>query len=193
MLNGNEITSVPQPNEDTRPMLLDLHVLLTDRIPSGWVEQCLDSIDTAVMCAPFGVQLHLADEVIGDEFAARRTAYGKGVAPWVAQVDVDDWLAGDVLCQVWPAMQAGTAVLTKAMQIDITAKTRCVSAVGFGVYPRALLDRVDWSNARGACCVKCELYRLAGPHQSVDSIGITRRVGYRSLQTQALEKRHAVG
>ena len=187
--------TVPEPIEDPRPYLLDIHVLDSDRLPDTWFEQCMDSIFASAREAPFRTEVHWCDEVVGDEFAARKAAYAQGSAPYVAKVDMDDWIAIDTLPSIADALMSGSnVVITDAIHIFINEGNRRIRGQGgFRAFKRELLDRIDWSNADNACCVDCAMGRIAGKPEQVHSIGLYRRRGYNSLATQQRRAQHAVG
>lgn len=197
MQERGEVRTWPDPIEDDRPRVLDLHMLVTERVPFGWLDACLDSLDLAFMRAPFGVCFYLGDEIVGDEWTARRRAYAAGSAAWVAHVDAGDWLAPDALAALWPAMQDDVdLVQSAAMRHDAVTGARTHTLRGLAVCRRILLDRVDWSNAAAVCCVQAALANAAGARRAnVTNIGLHRRAGHLGLGCRACESRNdnAVG
>lgn len=193
------ISSVPYPGEDPRPYLLDLHVLMSDRLPEAWFDQCMESIFHAEGRAGYRTEILLENEVIGDEWAARKGVIQEGSAKYVGYVDMDDWLSQDALAILEAPMLAGAeSIITAGVGFDIGKNNaRTILSNGLRVFRRDMLDRVDWTNAAGRCCVAHALMDLRTEETTwVKEQGLYRRIGYDSLGAQyrrQVEKQNALG
>jgi hypothetical protein len=72
--------------------LLDVHVLLSPATLPAWREQCMTSIEAAQKQAGFEVAVHVLPGVPNHIGFARHQAYRKGNAPYVTNVDDDDFI-----------------------------------------------------------------------------------------------------
>lgn len=74
---------------------LDVHVLLSDTTHKPWQEQCLQSLEVARQAAGFPIAVHLTRGVPGHVGIARYQGYRMGSAPYVTNVDDDDYITID--------------------------------------------------------------------------------------------------
>lgn len=190
------ISSIPYPGEDPRPYLLDLHVLLTDHLPEVWFENCMESIFHAEGRAPYRTEIHYGDEIIGNEWAARKAAYSYGSAPYVAKVDVDSWLDQDALLHIHEGMLRGDpAIVTNGIGYDASKGGSVALSRGLVATRRELLDVIDWPNQDRECCPERAMMKAAGSVTWVHKAGLHRRVGYSSLGAieRKAERENALG
>lgn len=176
---------------DRKPHMLDIHVLLSDRVPAVWQTKCLDSVFRAMWHAPFNAQLHPASEIVGDLWAARRSGYAHGTAPYVTYVDPDDWLDDRALIAIHEPMLAGAqAIIAGGYYVDVSNQdSRMPTTGGLNVFRRDVLDRIDWDSKPGHC-PRCALSSVAKVTTVPDRIYF-RRVGYNSLGQQYDKQRSA--
>lgn len=90
--------------ENPKGAWLDVHVLVLDCTPKEWVTQCLDSIEAARALTPIPVALHVIPGVPGHIGQARALGYAQGTAPYVTQVDDDDYVLPEVFAKLAEAM-----------------------------------------------------------------------------------------
>lgn len=174
--------------------MLDLHVLVTHRLPAGWLEQCLDSVFAAARAAPYPVQVHLVPEREGDLWGARLDGYSRGGFPYVTYVDADDWLEPAGLNPFEAPMRAGVeSVWARGYMHCVRTGAVRDRTVAQRVFSRALLDKLDASRPHG-CCPACALYEVLAdePLQLSDQVA-NLRDGYDSLALKMKGVLRAVG
>lgn len=71
---------------------LDLHILILPQTNPDWVQQCLRSVREAVAFAGFPVAVHALPATYGHVGRERARGYAQGSAPYVTQVDEDDFI-----------------------------------------------------------------------------------------------------
>lgn len=177
--------------------MIDVHVLMSERIPKDWVEGCLRSIDVAASRAPFSIILNEYPEVIGDTWAARKVAYLNGKSPYVCRVDLDDWLSPDAFASLTQALNDNAlGVQTRGIGYDLSKQNKATNrAEGLLVFQRILLEEIDWSNSANECCTEHAMLNiLKNRIRYVEERGLHRRLGYNSLGAQRRQGiRHGLG
>lgn len=99
--------------------VLDVHVLVSDCTPKDWVAQCLDSIEAARARSPFPVALHVLPGVPGHIGHGRSLGYAQGSAPYVTQVDDDDYLRPEAFQVMAEAIaQQADAIFPREMTVQ---------------------------------------------------------------------------
>jgi hypothetical protein len=93
--------------ENPKDARLDIHVLVSENTPKEWLTQCLDSIQVAIGNAPFPIALHVIPAVPGHMGKARHAGYSCGTAPYVTQVDDDDYVEPKAFARLAEHMDAG--------------------------------------------------------------------------------------
>lgn len=91
--------------------LLDVHVLVSLTTRKEWREQCLASVEVAIQRAGFDVALHLSPGVPGHLGFARHQGYRRGSAPYVTQVDDDDFIDSNAFALMKEGILSGADAL----------------------------------------------------------------------------------
>jgi hypothetical protein len=76
---------------------LDVHVLVSHTTYKPWQARCFRSIGVAKALAGFPVAVHLIPALQGHLGIMRYQGYRKGTAPYVANVDDDDYITPDAI------------------------------------------------------------------------------------------------
>lgn len=96
--------------QQTSPWL-DVHVILSETTYKPWQEKCLQSIQVAKQCAGFPVAIHYTPGVPGHIGIARYQGYRMGSAPYVANVDDDDYITSDAFAVLKEGLLADADVI----------------------------------------------------------------------------------
>lgn len=163
--------------------MLDVHVLVTHRLPQGWLEQSIGSVFAAARAAPFEVNVHLSPESKEDFWRARWDGYARGSAPWATYVDADDWVEEDAFALLQPHLDGGDAtILTGGIAHELSTGRALRTGLGMKVHTRSMIDAAD-KEAREACCPSCMMLRSSRVIR-IEEAPYHRRVGYRSLGSE---------
>lgn len=140
---------------------LDCHVIVAHDTPHAWVRECIESINVAVACAGFDVQVYMAPYVDGHVGLARAGGYALGSHPYVTCVDDDDYVLPHAFSQMKDALASNaTAVCTPEQTLQNGHFRRGAKRHHLIAYRRArIIDHTQWP-----CCGDVAQMRALGPH-----------------------------
>ncbi len=90
---------------------LDVHILTMPETNLQWQNECLESVTRAISHAGFPVALHLCPGYKGHIGIARAHGYSLGQAPYICQVDDDDYVTVDAFSSMREALLANPDVI----------------------------------------------------------------------------------
>lgn len=172
--------------------MIDLHVLTTNRLPSEWVDQCMESIEAAMDRSPVPVELHLTPESVGDFWGARWSGYELGRNEWVTYVDLDDSVDPDLFVVASRHLTPEVDSLqTKGFDFHVEFNKTYPTDRGVRIHRRSLVEESQ-KECTHLCCPSCHLYAMAENKKTIEDRLITMRVGYSSL-AQQWRREHGMG
>lgn len=129
--------------------MLDCHIIISADTPSKWVAQCLDSVQAAIDCAGFPVELHVVDGVPGHIGKARAAGYARGVHPYVTCVDDDDYVLSNAFADLADTLAQRPDAIFPAELTEQNGRRRPgMQQHHLAVYRRdVLIDHTQWP-----CC-----------------------------------------
>jgi hypothetical protein len=86
---------------------LDVHLLIMDSTPDDWVQQCIGSVELAISQAGFPVAFHQLRATGASIGIDRAIGFAQGSAPYVANVDDDDFILPNAFALMREPMLAG--------------------------------------------------------------------------------------
>jgi hypothetical protein len=86
---------------------LDVHILVSATTYRPWQERCFRSVGLAKELADFPIAVHLIRACQGHLGIMRHQGYRQGHAPYVANVDDDDYLTPDAFAALKDGLLAG--------------------------------------------------------------------------------------
>jgi hypothetical protein len=102
---------------------LDVHVIVSATTYQPWQRRCFQSIEMARLRANFPVAIHYIHGVPGHIGIMRYQAYRKGNAPYVCNVDDDDYLLDNAFLVLRdPILQGADAIFPKEWQCRCAIK-----------------------------------------------------------------------
>lgn len=164
--------------------MLDVHLLVTHRLPAGWLEQAIESIFEARRAAPFPIAVQLVGESVGDFWGARWRGYDAGTSEYMTYLDADDWLEPDAFnCLLEPMQSGADMIVVQGRYHNLSTGKVGIAPRGMRVVRRSYAEGFDRSDTRG-CCPACTMQRHAKNPVTIMQPNANFRVGYDSLALQ---------